>query len=71
MDFIENKEKLIYIDNIKSLILKEKDDIKDELFSDGYTNRIMYNQKRCILDALLQWVTETEFDLMIEEQNKL
>ena len=41
---------------IKSVILKEKDDIKDELFSDGYANRIIYNQKRCILDALLQWV---------------
>lgn len=52
----KDKEKLKYLDKIKLVILKEKDDIKDELFSDGYANRIIYNQKRCILDALLQWV---------------
>lgn len=72
MDYIENNERLKYLDNIKSLILREIEDIKNEDFSDGYTDRIMYNQKRCILDALLQWVIESEFDIRIEEeQDKL
>lgn len=68
MDYIENNERLKYLDNIKSLILREIEDIKNEGFSDGYTDRIMYNQKRCILDALLQWVIESEFDIRIEEE---
>lgn len=66
MDYIDNKEKLKYLDNIKSLILNESKRVESEAYRDGYTNRIMYNQKRCILDALLQWVTETEFDIKIE-----
>lgn len=68
MDYIDNKEKLKYLDNIKSEVLRKKDINEQESYDEGYTNRIIYNQKRCILDALLQWIIETEFDLKIEEK---